>query len=218
MNNRLGHKQTAAMLTLMALGREVTNTELEEIVGFRLDSKERIELNKHGYVTSRKKGRPLAHTITEDGIEWCRGEIGNASPPPPRPRSLIVPAVYVLFTRLNDYLRHEKLDLTEVFVQPTEDLTGPDPELTSAEIENRITAAYRRLAGSSHGQVGLVELRPMLGDIATEKVDAVLKELSKAGQVSLFPESNRKRLTAADHRAAIRIGGEDNHLISIEAS
>jgi hypothetical protein len=32
------------------------------------------------------------------------------------------------------------------------------------------------------------------------------------------PESNRKALTEADHDAAIRIGREDNHLLSIETS
>jgi hypothetical protein len=36
--------------------------------------------------------------------------------------------------------------------------------------------------------------------------------------VHLVPEANRKALTVADHEAAVRIGGEENHLISIEAS
>ncbi|MFD0199935.1 MULTISPECIES: hypothetical protein [Saccharothrix] len=31
-------------------------------------------------------------------------------------------------------------------------------------------------------------------------------------------KSDRKALTEADHAAAIRVGGEDNHLISIETS
>jgi hypothetical protein len=86
------------------------------------------------------------------------------------------------------------------------------------EIENRIRAAYSKLARSSRGWVGLVDLRPMLGDVSTQDVDAVLKELSRTGQAHLVPESNRKVLNAADHEAAIRIGGEENHLISIEAS
>lgn len=205
MSNRLGHKQTAAMFTLLVLGREVPNPELREIVGFTLDSKERVELNKHGYVTSRKRGRALAHTLTERGVAWCRGELGRKTPPPPKARSLLVPALYLLLGALD-----EKLSLNEVFAQHA--------ELTRSEIEQRIRTAYRTLAGDSHDWVGLVDLRPMLGGAATEEVDAVLKELSRAGQVSLVPESNRKALTAADREAAIRIGGEDNHLISIEAS
>ncbi|HEX4221006.1 MAG TPA: hypothetical protein VHZ97_01450 [Pseudonocardiaceae bacterium] len=210
MSNRLGHKQTAAMFTLMVLGREVPNPELREIVGFTLDSKDRRELNGHGYVTSEKRGRALAHTITERGVAWCRAELGQETPPPPRARSLLVPAMYLLLAGVDQYLHRANLGLTDVFAQRI--------ELTSAEIEKRIEAAYRKLAGSSQDLVGLAELRAMLGGAATEDVDAVLKDMSKAGRVSLFPESNRKVLTSADHEAAIRIGGEDNHLISIEAS
>ncbi|HJP73108.1 MAG TPA: hypothetical protein VJ914_02500 [Pseudonocardiaceae bacterium] len=210
MTNRLGHKQTAAMFTLLVLGREVPNPELREIVGFTLDSKDRVELNKHGYVTSRKRGRALAHTITERGVAWCQSEIGEKTPPPPKARSLLVPAMYLVLRAFDEYLRGEKLNLTDVL--------GQRSELTRAQIEQRIKTAYRKLAGSNREWVGLVDLRSMLGEATTEDVDTVLKELSRTGQVSLVPESNRKTLTTADHEAAIRIGGEDNHLISIEAS
>lgn len=210
MTNRLGHKQTAAMFTLMVLGREVPNPELREIVGFTLDSRDRVELNKHGYVTSRKRGRALAHTITERGVAWCQSEIGQKTPPPPKARSLLVPAMYLLFSGLDEYLRREKLNLTDLFAARV--------ELTSEEIEKRIKVAYHKLAGSTRDWVGLVDLRPMLGNVATKDVDKVLRDLSRTGRVSLVPESNRKALGVADHEAAIRIGGEDNHLISISAS
>ena len=208
MTDRLGHKQTAAMFTLLVLGREVSNPELREIVGFTLDSKERVELNKHDYVTSRKRGRALAHTITESGIAWCRGELGQEVPPAPRARSLLVPAMYLLFGGFDAYLRRERLSLSDVFSQHVE----------QASVEERIRTAYRKLAGTSHDWVGLADLRPLLGGAARADVDAVLKELSRGGRVTLVPESNRKALTAADHDAAIVIGGEANHLLSIEAS
>ena len=144
-------------------------------------------------------------------MKWCRAEIAEGTPPPPRARSLFVPAIYVLFAHLDEFLRRERLDLTDVFPRPTEDLTKD-------EIEQRIATAYRKLAGDSHDWVGLVDLRPMLGRIAAKEVDAVLDELSSAGRISLVPESNRKALTLADHEAAVRIGGEEYHLIAIEAS
>jgi hypothetical protein len=210
MTNRLGHKQTAAMFTLLVLGREVSNPELREIVGFTLDSKERVELNKHDYVTSRKRGRALAHTITERGIAWCRDEFGQEAPPPPHARSLLVPAMYLLFSGFDTYLRRERLSLPDVFAQRV--------ELTGAEIEERIRTAYRKLAGSSQDWVALVDLRPLLGGAARADVDKVFKDLSRAGQINLAPDSNRKALTAVDHDAAIVIGGEANHLLAIEAS
>jgi hypothetical protein len=210
MTNRLGHKQTAAMFTLLVLGREVSNPELREIVGFTLDSKERVELNKHGYVTSRKRGRPLAHTITERGIAWCRDEFGQETPPPPHARSLLVPAMYRLFSGINAYLLRERLSLSDLFAQQV--------ELTDGEIEDRIRTAYRKLAGASQDWVALVDLRPLLGGAARADVDKVFKDLSRAGQINLAPDSNRKALTTVDHDAAIVIGGEANHLLAIEAS
>ena len=209
MTNRLGHKQTAAMFTLLVLGREVSNPELREIVGFTLDSKERVELNKHEYVTSRKRGRALAHTITERGIAWCRDEFAQETPPPPHPRSLLVPAMYLLFGGIDAFLRRERLSLPDVFAQRV--------ELTGADIEERIRTAYRKLAGSSQDWVKLADLRPLLGAGRAE-VDKVFKELSRAGQINLAPSSDRKALTAADHDAAIVIGGEANHQLAIEAS
>jgi hypothetical protein len=43
-------------------------------------------------------------------------------------------------------------------------------------------------------------------------------DMSKAGQAHLAPDPDRKALTAADREAAIRIGGEDNHLLVVERS
>lgn len=63
-----------------------------------------------------------------------------------------------------------------------------------------------------------MDLRPLLDGAPASEVDAVLKELSRQGRLHLAPESNRKALTDADHEAAIRVGGEDNHLLSIEVS
>jgi len=89
----------------------------------------------------------------------------------------------------------------------------PEPE---EDLETRIRVAYRELVREPRGWVALVDLRPKLGAPANE-VDAVLKELSRTGKAHLVPEDNRKVLTPADREAAIRIGGEDNHLLSIEA-
>jgi hypothetical protein len=210
MTERLGHKQTAAMFTLMVLAREVSNQELKTLVGFALDGQDRMGLNKLGLVASRKQGRPYVHELTDQGWAWCAEELTATKPPAPSPRSTLAPALYVLLNGLDGYLRRENLRLADVFT--------PNVELTTEEIESRIRIAYRKLAPAPRDWVGLVDLRSMLGDAPRQDVDAVLKELSRTKQAVLVPESNRKALTAADHEAAIRIGGEDNHLLSIETS
>lgn len=207
MTDRLGQKQTAAMLTLMVLAREVSNPELREIVGFALDGEVRRQLNGLDLVASEKRGRAFVHELTERGWAWCDDELSEAEAP--SPRTSLGSALYVLLGGLGRHLRREKLRLADLFM--------PEVEVTAEEIESRIRIAYRKLARSPRDWVALVELRPMLGEASTADVDSVLKELSRSGQADLVPESNRKALTAADHAAAIRVGGDDNHLISIEA-
>ncbi|MGW4056688.1 hypothetical protein ACWEGE_00340 [Amycolatopsis sp. NPDC004747] len=209
MTDRLGHRQTAAMFTLMVLGREVPNPELKERVGFTLTGKERTQLNDDGYVTSEKAGRTFVHQLTDRGWAWCEQELGAKKPPPPRPQSTLCSVLYLVLGGFDDFRRHRNLRLADVFGTPA----PPGP---AEDLETRIRVAYRELVREPRGWVGLVDLRPKLGAPAAE-VDAVLKELSRAGKIHLVPEDNRKALTAADHEAAIRIGGEDNHLLSIEA-
>ncbi|MEU4520281.1 hypothetical protein AB0F52_16475 [Amycolatopsis sp. NPDC024027] len=213
MTDRLGHKQTAAMFTLMVLGREVPNQELAELVGFTLTGTERTGLNKLGYVDSDRTGpkRSYVHVLSDSGWAWCEKELAEGEPPPQRGQSPLATALYVILGGLGKYLRRENKRLFEIF-GAGQSTNGVPP----VDLEERIRIAYRELVKEPRGWVGLVDLRPKLGAPAAE-VDAVLKELSRAGKVHLVPEDNRKALTAADHEAAIRIGGEDNHLLSIEA-
>ncbi|MBN6033351.1 hypothetical protein [Amycolatopsis sp. 195334CR] len=207
MADRLGHKQTAAMFTLMVLAREVSNPELDTVVGFTLTGEVRRQLNDLGYVTSRKAGRSYSHELTDSGWNWCEREMGVKTPPP-NSRSNLINGLYVLLGGIDEYLRRQGLRLNHLFT----------PEAVPAEddTERRIQEAYRQLAGSTREWVGLADLRKKLGGATREKVDAVLKDLSGRGRLHLAPESNRKALTAADHEAAIRVGGDDNHLLKIE--
>ncbi|GLY36707.1 hypothetical protein Amsp01_027310 [Amycolatopsis sp. NBRC 101858] len=218
MTDRLNHKQTAAMFTLMVLGREVPNQELQEVVGFTLTGKDRTNLNKLGYVESDPSGprKSFVHLLSDSGWAWCEKEIAEEEPPPPRGQSTLASALYVLLGGLNGYLQRENKRLFHVFGSVAGSPEPASVEVSEAPLEERIRVAYRELVKEPRGWVGLVDLRPKLGAPATE-VDAVLKELSRAGKVHLVPEDNRKALTAADHEAAIRIGGEDSHLLSIEA-
>ncbi len=220
MTDRLKHKETAAMFALMVLGREVPNRELEEVVGFTLTGPERTSLNKLGYVESDRTGprRSFVHLLTESGWGWCEKELVAGGPPPQRGQSPLGAALYVLLGGLNGYLQRENMRLFDVFgpVAGSPDVGSVESVAPTGNLEERIRVAYRELVREPRGWVGLVDLRPKLGAPAAE-VDALLKKLSSAGKVHLVPEDNRKALTAADHEAAIRIGGEDNHLLSIEA-
>jgi hypothetical protein len=80
----------------------------------------------------------------------------------------------------------------------------------------RIEAAYRRLATRPGEFVKLSVLRERLSGIPRSALDATLGAMYAALRVNLIPQSNQQALTAADREAALRIGGEHKHLISIE--
>ncbi|NUT47295.1 MAG: hypothetical protein HOV94_08275 [Saccharothrix sp.] len=81
-----------------------------------------------------------------------------------------------------------------------------------------IRKAYEALSVKAQDWVRLAKLRPRLSGADKAEIDEVLLDMVRTGTVHLAPDSNRKVLTEADHAAAIRIAGEDNHLVAIEES
>jgi len=85
------------------------------------------------------------------------------------------------------------------------------------DLEAGIRAAYRSLARQPADWVGLADLRERLGDAPRGEVDAALRRIAVKPGVRLIPIANLKSLTARDREAALRLGGEDNHALAIEA-
>lgn len=224
MTERFTAKQTAVLFTLMALGREVSNPQLQETVGFVLDGKDRHRLNDLKLVDSRKTGRSYSHELTDDGWKWCEEELSAGSPPPSRPRSLIAVAAYLVFRRLDEYRQDKDLQLAHLFPVRKEapEATG-SPEVAGSteslaginDLETAVGKAYRELARKPGGWVALVDLRRQLS-APKHEVDKALVELSAAGRIHLAPESNRKALTPEAKAAGVRLGNDDSHLIKIE--
>ncbi len=76
------------------------------------------------------------------------------------------------------------------------------------------TAAYLltiTTACETDGWARLATVR-MESGLTHEAADTALTELHRAGHIRLEPNPNRQHLTAADHTAAIVIGGEPRHL------
>lgn len=85
----------------------------------------------------------------------------------------------------------------------------------STQIEQRIRTAYKELVAQPAGWVALRRLREHLNDIPRDELDKTLYNMDLTPGVFLEPEVNQKTLTDADWAAAIRIGGEEKHLLSI---
>ncbi|WP_271219711.1 hypothetical protein [Streptosporangium carneum] len=85
------------------------------------------------------------------------------------------------------------------------------------DVTARIRAAYAELAVEPGAWVSLARLRPLLGGFARAEVDSALKGMIHLPEVSIVPENNQKALTPEARAAAVVIGDQDKHLISIEA-
>ena len=203
--------ERAVLIVLMAESRPVANPELATL-GPALDKPGRDKLNALGLIESeRVKGR-YVHELTDRGWALCRDIV--AAGPPPRSTG---PAktLYTVLGALGRYLQRSEVSLAELF-WPAEAETSEDETPGRETLEDRVRAAYARLAPRPGGWVRLAELRAALGD-ARGDVDTALTALSRAPGVSVIPEEDQKKLTPDDRAAAVMIGDRPKHLIAIEA-
>ena len=222
MNDQLSDDHISALFALMGAAREISNNELFERAGFRIDGKLRTTLNDSHLVTSSRQGnKPFVHELTDAGWKRCQDELANG---PLKSSKYLAGAFHMVLGGIGRQLKREKRILANVFPQEettaTEQPVPPTAVTPTAEpvTDTTIADLYRKLADKQGDWVRLAKLRPLLGEVARTEIDRVLREMSKARRAHLSPDPDRKSLTAEDRDAAIRIGGEDNHLIMVERS
>jgi hypothetical protein len=204
-------RQRAVLFALLGEARQVANPELEQLIGVRLDGADRRQLNTRKYVESTKVGRAYVHELSDAGWRWCAQEL--AASPGERASSL-ERAHYKVFGLFARHLDAAGLTLA--------DIAGPTPDApagtaaSAADLTAFIETGYRSLAATAGEFVSLRELRLRLADRTRPDVDAALTAMFTAQRVNLIPQSNQQALSDADREAALRVGGEYKHLISIE--
>lgn len=87
---------------------------------------------------------------------------------------------------------------------------------SNTSIESDIRSVYTTLASKPGQWVDLADLRDKLTGHSRSEVDRGLAVMATQPGVELIPIENRKTLTDRQRRAAIRLGSEDDHAISIE--
>jgi hypothetical protein len=204
-------RQRAVIFALLGEARQVANPELEQLIGVRLDGADRRQLNARKYVESTKVGRAYVHELSDAGWRWCAQEL--AAPPGERASSL-ERAHYKVFGLFARHLDAAGLTLADI-VGPTSG-AAPGAAANGADLTAFIETGYRSLAATAGEFVSLRELRLRLTDRTRPDVDAALSAMFTAQRVNLIPQSNQQALSDADREAALRIGGEYKHLISIE--
>ncbi len=83
--------------------------------------------------------------------------------------------------------------------------------------EDLIRMAYWGLCrGRRNPWVRLADLRARADGLWPDDFDEAIRGLNLRPDAVVIPEENRKALTDADRAAAVRIHGEDRHLLAIE--
>jgi hypothetical protein len=205
-------RQRAVLFALLGEARQVANPELERLIGVRLDGAERRDLNDRRLVESTRAGRAFAHELSDAGWRWCAQELAAA---PAGRGSSLERAHYRVFAVFARYLDAAGLSLADI-VRPEAEAEAAEAGTAEADLTACIEDGYRSLAASSGEFVSLRELRLRLPGRPRPDVDAALAALFTAQRINLIPQSNQRALSEADRDAALRIGGEHKHLISIE--
>jgi hypothetical protein len=197
----------AFLIILKAEGRELSNTEMDNLYHVRLVGDDYARLNAAGYVSSNTARRPYRHAITTEGlgrlasplgIDEGRAEEGKRSSPTEKRLWAAVVAQQAEIVRL----RAAGNGTVEVVEAP-------------AGLDSRIRAGYTKLAGAPGDWVDLAELRPLLPDVPRRELDKALLRMHRAGDVSLEPDPLAHRIGADQRSAAVRVGGEDRHKLAI---
>jgi hypothetical protein len=205
---QLSLPERTALLALMTFVKEASNPELEERYGFPIKKAARERLVDLGFVNAYQRGRPYVHELTDKGWRRCREELAKEVP---KPAQKAYRLLYGVLHCLDAYMRNSRLELADIFLPAT---AGDG----NVDVEKRIRKAYESLAEKPAAWVSLTRLRSALSELPRRDVDDALRRMDLQSHVFLISEFDLNLLSEADRAAAIRIGNEDKHLLSIERS
>jgi hypothetical protein len=196
-----------ALVALMLHVTEASNPDLRRLYHFTIEKSARDQLTHEKLITWKKGPRgAIFHELTDQG--WVRGR-DELTLAPPEGVGAAWHLLYGTLRHLNGLMIKNGYQLSDVFA-------GEDPGPLS--IEDRIRRAYGELAGAPGALVSLARLRDELPDIPRKNLDEALLDLDRQRAIQLDPDPNRKALSDRAKVAAIPLGGEDMHLITIGPS
>ncbi|WP_415974037.1 hypothetical protein [Rhodococcus sp. 077-4] len=208
----LNGTEAAVLLVLMAEASPVKNSELKAL-GPELAKPSRDKLKSSGLIEVNSSVRPMTLELTDKGWRICGELIGGE---PPTRSTGAGKAMFTVLAGLRRWLDRTDSRPADVFSARGDEPAPADKAETTGDIEAAIRAAYARLAREPGSTVRLSRLRNELRDIPRSDLDDALARLRRAADVSLIPEENQKTLTDEERAAAVVVGNQQNHLLSIE--
>ncbi|MBY6368475.1 hypothetical protein [Rhodococcoides corynebacterioides] len=222
--------EVAVLMVLMAEARALTNKELRELAS-EPKKASRDKLVRQGVVSLGKSGRSMTLELTDKGWKAAYDLMGDEAPPRANR------ALFTVLAGLRRWMDRDDVRPAEVFfprdtpaaIEPLptppnavvpqsvrEQDAVPDSSAESGtDLETRIRRAYADLAREPGARVRLTRLRPALSDVPRDRLDDALVALQRKPGVSLIPEENQKTLSDDDRAAAVTVGNQRNHLLTI---
>lgn len=221
--------ETATLCILMAEAEPVPNARLTHDHHCQLKKGSREKLERLKLIEVERISGRLVLTLGERGWAHCANVLGAGSAPPGS--GAVGGALFAVLRRLGRFLVAQRFSLAE-FVSASEAAATVDGRAGGAapvaagnagrddvarDVEERVRTAYQMIAHRPGDLVSLADLRDRLGDLAPADVDAALRRLHRRRGVALVPEANQKTLDARTRAAAVVIGDQPKHAISMEA-
>jgi hypothetical protein len=207
--------QILALVVLMAEARPLINNELQELAGFTLTGKDKEKLNKLGLVETTKVGRSLCHELTDKG--WAAVQRVRT---PPRGAGSAIKSMVTLLNNLDRALSGRSSHAM-FFNRTAADvaISVPEPVADRGDaLETQVRLVYDKLAPAPGEWVSLADLRDALSGMDRPLLDATLRVMARQEDVRIIPTANTKVLDERELSAALQIGDELNHVLSIGAA
>lgn len=203
----LNGTQRAVLFALLTGPGEQTNRELRQRVGLGLTGRDRLGLKNAGLIESEMVGNAYVHTLSPAGADHCVAALDPGAGPAER----------VLFALIADLSEH--LNSTD-YVLAKAVRTILHGGSIQYDLETHIGTAYSQAAdGRSESFIRLTELRPLLPrGLDRGAVDEALRQMYRDHKINLVPIADNASITADDRAAALDIGGEEKHRISMQRS
>jgi hypothetical protein len=220
MSASLTPQQTMLLWTLLAEGGEAWQQDIKPPV----DAKVRAVLQEARLVETRKvknaRNKPaLLISVTDSGWAFANGHLG--APLPDKVQGA-APVLQKWLTRLQGFMRQRGVTLADIFAPvPGPPASGPPKhqaaETALATLPDRIRRAYLQASGGAFSQrVRLHALRGMLQDVDRRTLDDTLVEMMRHHELMLYGLDYRAGITADDQLAAVTVGGDSKHVLTLD--
>lgn len=209
--------ETAVLFVLLAEAGPVSNADLIRKHGCHLRREHRDRLADLKLVEVERSSGRLVLTLSDKGWAHCRAELASGSAP--ARSGACGGALFAVLRRWDHYLTAQQISLSD-FVEHSgvETASVGSQPFGVKEVEERVRAAYERIAPKAGELVSLADLRDVVGDLIRTDVDAALRRLHRRPGVTLVPEANQKTLDRRSRDAAVVIGDQPKHAIAMRVS